>query len=538
LKFVRGIVFLNLWVVMLVAFATAQSPASRGKMLLVTPFENVSGTPGLQWIGHAFPEILGQRMSCRGLYVMGRDDRLRAFDQLGLPVTLRPSRATLYRVAEQMGVDYLVFGYYSFDGRILTAKAQLLDMEKMRLSPEIIESGPLIELIDLQTALAWDLVRIVRPDFPVSHDAFKAAAPPIRLDAFENYIRGILATMPQEKIRRFREAVRLSPNYTAALLQLGKSYYSERQYEQAIATLEKIPSGDSIAREASFYLGLAAYYHGDLAKSQNAFRALASQLPLMEVYNNLGVVSARRGDKGALEYFQKAVQTDPNDPDYRFNLAVSYFRAGDQPNAARQVREALNLRPNDSEAKAFLDLVTGLPTIRAAQTLGSARPGIPLERIKRNYDESSFRQLVLEIEAEAETRLAKTDPRTHARFHVTRGHELLGQGFVSEAENEFREAISLDANNADAHAGLARALESKPDHIAARAEANTALRLRPFAEPLLVLARLDLSDNKMETAAESVNRALQLEPSNGSALALKRAIAAKLAEKAPPLPNP
>jgi len=85
---------------------------------------------------------------------------------------------------------------------------------------------------------------------------------------------------------------------------------------------------------------------------------------------------------------------------------------------------------------------------------------------------------------------------------------------------------------------LARALESKPDHIAARAEANTALRLRPFAEPLLVLARLDLSDNKMETAAESVNRALQLEPSNGSALALKRAIAAKLAEKAPPLPNP
>jgi len=74
---VRGIVFLNLWVVMLVAFATAQSPASRGKMLLVTPFENVSGTPGLQWIGDAFPEILGQRMSSRALYVIGRDDRLR-----------------------------------------------------------------------------------------------------------------------------------------------------------------------------------------------------------------------------------------------------------------------------------------------------------------------------------------------------------------------------------------------------------------------------------------------------------------------------
>jgi len=223
---VRGIVFLNLWVVMLVAFATAQSPASRGKMLLVTPFENVSGTPGLQWIGDAFPEILGQRMSSRALYVIGRDDRLRAFDQLGLPVTLRPSRATLYRVAEQMGVDYLVFGYYSFDGRILTAKAQLLDMEKMRLSPEITESGPLIELIDLQTALAWDLVRIVRPDFPVSHDAFKAAAPPIRLDAFDSQQRQPLGA--QDRQQRLDLRAQVVRHRLAVSLVFGKQIVPER----------------------------------------------------------------------------------------------------------------------------------------------------------------------------------------------------------------------------------------------------------------------------------------------------------------------
>jgi len=56
-------------------------------------------------------------------------------------------------------------------------------------------------------------------------------------------------------------------------------------------------------------------------------------------------------------------------------------------------------------------------------------------------------------------------------------------------------------------------------------------------DPLLVLARLDLRDNKAEAAAQHVDRALQLEPSNASALALKRAVAAKLAEKAQPLPN-
>jgi uncharacterized protein HemY len=54
---------------------------------------------------------------------------------------------------------------------------------------------------------------------------------------------------------------------------------------------------------------------------------------------------------------------------------------------------------------------------------------------------------------------------------------------------------------------------------------------------LLLLARLDLRDNKVDAAALSVDRALKLEPTNSSAQTLKRAVAAQLAQKAPPLPN-
>jgi hypothetical protein len=61
--------------------------------------------------------------------------------------------------------------------------------------------------------------------------------------------------------------------------------------------------------------------------------------------------------------------------------------------------------------------------------------------------------------------------------------------------------------------------------------------LRQFAEPFLVLARLDLRDNKAEAAGQRVDQALHLEPGNPAALALKSAVAAKLAQKAPPLPN-
>ena len=517
----------------------AQSPAATGQTLVVFPFENTSGAPGLAWIGEAFPELLGQRLSSSTLYVVGREERLRAYDRAEIPATIHASRATLYRIAEQMDVDYAVVGQFTYDGRTFASTAQLLDMRREKLLSPVSNSGPLPELIDVQTGLAWELLRQLRPDLEISREAFVASALPVRLDAFENYVRGIIATSAPEKITHFREAVRLNPSYERAWLQLGKTYDTERQYDQAIWALSHIPQANPAAREASFYIGLSAYYKGDYAQAESAFKLVAASLPLTEIYNNLGVVSARQGKRDAWQLFQKAVQEDPNDADYHFNLALALYRGGDLNGAARQLHESLALRPYDTEAKSFSDRIAAEVAAKTQPSVRANNPGRPpLERIKRNYDENSFRLVALQVQSYAEQRLAKTDARTHARFHVGRGEEWLGQGFLSEAEKEFREAISLDPANAQAHAGLARALEDNGNANGARSEAQAALRLRQFAEPLLVIARLDLRDNRTEAAADSINRALQLEPSNMSALALKRAVAAKLAEKAQPLPNP
>lgn len=295
-----------------------------------------------------------------------------------------------------------------------------------------------------------------------------------------------------------------------------------------------MPEDNPLAREANFYLGLAAYYQGDFPRAESAFHFVAARLPLAEVYNNLGVVSSPGDRKSAAEYFQKAIDADPNDPDYHFNLAIELYRSGDSSGASRQLRETLSLRPSDPAAKSLLETISNASTQRAVVP---AMQTMPVERIRANYDESSFRQLALKIEAAAEQRLSKTDPKTHAQFHADRGHQLLAQGFLSEAENEFREAIALNPSNPEAHAGLASVLEAEDNPTAARSEANDALRLREFPEPLLVLAKLDLRDNRAEAAAENIDRALRLEPTNASALALKRAVAAKLAQEAQPLPN-
>ena len=521
-------------VLLLSAAAFAQSPATAGQNVLVVPFENQSKAPGIEWISDAFPELLQERLNSAALFVLPREDRIRAYDRLGVPAELHPSRATLYRIAEQLDVDYVVLGNYRFDGRTFTTTAQLLDMRRQHLSPEISESGPLIQLIDIQTALAWDVLHALHPEISVSRQPYVNAAPPIRLDAFENYVRGVTAPTAEKQIQHFREAVRLNPAYPEALLQLGKAYYRGREYEPAISWLGRIPEDNPLAREANFYLGLAAYYKGDFPRAESAFHFVAARFPLAEIYNNLGVVSSRADRKTAADYFQKAIDADPNDPDYHFNLAIELYRTGDLAGASRQLRDTLSLKPGDTAAESLLEAI--MPDA-GTHAIVAASQKTALERIRANYDESSFRQLALEIGAVAEQRLAKADPQTHAEFHSDRGHQLLNQGFVSEAEAEFREAIALNSSNPEAHAGLANVLEAQGSQTGARSEAEEALRLRQLPEPLLVLARLDLRDNRPEAAAENIAQALRLEPSNASALALKRAVAAKLAQEAQPLPN-
>ena len=504
-------------------FSFSQRATPSGiKTVLIVPFDNQSKAPGLEWISEAFPEVLGQRLAAVHLNVISRDDRNYAFDRFGIPTSIHPSRATLFRVGEQIDADYIVMGTYNYDGQTFRCSADVLDMKHMRLIRTAVSSGRLPSLIEVETGLAWEVLQVISPSSGGTREDFTRNAPAVRLDAFEDYIRGVVETDRAEKIKRLREAIRLNPQYNEAIFALGRVYYDDREYDQAASWLVRIPRTNDLAGAANFLLGLSEYYNGDFEKADAAFRFLESRLPLTEVENNLGVVAARRGRRNAVEYFQKTVQADPNDADFRFNLALALYKSGDAAGAARQLREAIARKPDDIECR---ELLTRLGS--GATQVSTNANHLPMERLKENYDESSYRQLALEIENAMERSLANTDPKTHAQFHVDRGREMLDKGLLEDAGREFREAVMRDPTNAAAHAGLARIAENRGDTGAARREAETSLQLSASADAYIVLGRLDLRDNHLDAAEKNADHALALEPNNPAAVTLKREVVNK-----------
>lgn len=494
----------------------ARAASPKNIVVLIAPFTNISKAPGLEWVGEAFAEVLGQRMQSPSVFMISREDRLYAFDRTGIPANAQLSRATLLRIAEQMDVDYVVLGDYNYDGNSFAAHSQLLNLRRLHLSPAMTESGSLLQLVDIQAASAWDLLREMRSAFAVPKQEFVAETKDIRLDALENYVRGVIATSNPERIRHFKEAVRLNSNYSVAMLALGKTYFEMRDYTSAMDWFGKVPISDTHALEANFFLGLSAYYSGNLDRADQAFGLVAERLPLTEVYNNLGVVEARRGKSDSVEYLQKAMDGDPSNADYHFNMAISLARAGDTTSAIRALKEAVNLNPNDGEAKSYLESLT--------REIAS-RP--PLERIKRNYDEASFRQLAFAIQNAQEAQMAHADPKKHAAMHVEQGKQELREGFYEEARDSFREAASLDPVNGEAHLGLGNAELALNDFADARSELDAALHIGPNPAAYLALAQLDLKQKKFDAANEHLEQALHLQPENAAALQLKQQLAAQ-----------
>jgi tetratricopeptide (TPR) repeat protein len=386
----------------------------------------------------------------------------------------------------------------------------------MRMSSPVTARGEMKDLIAIFDSLAWKLTRQLDPGFNVAEETFVAAGANLRLEAFEQYIRGIAESDQAERLHHLQQAVKLGPGFAPAWMALGREDFNGQQYEQAAAAFAKVGRDEPDFLEAGFYRGLSFMFQGDYAKAEGDFAAIARVLPLAQVLNNQGVAVSRQGHDGSA-MFRQAVTSDPDEPDYHFNLAVSLKRHGSGPEAIAELNQCLKFRPNDNEAQVLL----------AAWKQQTPANIDPLERIVRTFDAVAFRQAAVMLDKIEATRLAALSPQDRARTLANQARDFLSRGLLLESERLYQSAVTADAGAEDAHAGLAEVRERTGDTAGARTEARAALELKPSTAAYLVLARLDFAASHLNEASREASEALKLNPNSQAAQELLRQVAAK-----------
>jgi len=455
---------------------------------------------------------------------MSRPDRMYALDHLGLPQQFQPSRASALKLAQTLDVDSIIVGSYRIEGTGIIAEARVLNVPHLRMSDAVMARGEMKDLVAIFDSLAWRLTRIMDPGFSVAQETFLAAGASLRLDAFEQYSRGISEADQQERERHLKKSVELSPNFGPGWMALGRENFNAQKYEDAAASFARVSPNDPEALEASYYRGLSLLYFGAYPQAQEAFANVARELPLAEVLNNEGIAVSRQ-EKDATSLFVQAAAADPNAADYHFNLAISLKRHGSAANAINELSQTLKLRPNDTEAQKML---------AAWKTSANADPesdAEPLERIIRTFDAGAFKQAAQVMDAMEAARLAALPAQARAQKLAGRAKEYFNRGLLLEAERLYQSAVANDSRLAEAHAGLAAVRERTGDAASARNEANQALQIAPSADAYLVLGRLDMAANQMDEASREIGEALKLDPASRAAQDLNRQILARTGRK-------
>jgi tetratricopeptide (TPR) repeat protein/TolB-like protein len=330
----------------LAVLGTGQARAE-STTLLVFPFENATSDRSLDWLSEGISELMIERLQSEtGITVFSREERVAIYEKLGIPDSAMLSHATSLKFGWDLGADHIVTGTFSGTVEKFRVAARLVDMETGG-AEEIAAEGKLAEVIPLTMSVTWQILRNVVPG-STSGEADYTMQPPVPSSAFENYIRGVLNPDLKKRIDQLETAIRLHPQYDAAIFELGRVYNLQRDFKNSNIWLQKVSTSSSLHRRAQFLMGLNFFYLNDYPHAVLAFEVLPSNY---DVLLNLGAALAQKGDTAtALTTWKQAVEIDPLASDAFFNIGFLSLRKGDFDSAVKNLTDSLKLRGRDSEA--------------------------------------------------------------------------------------------------------------------------------------------------------------------------------------------
>ncbi len=385
-------------------FAAKFSSAASGATVLVLQFHNSSQYSDLNWVGESISETLRGEFSAQNQVVFGRDLRAEALKRLSLRPGADFTKATLIRLGQSVDADYIYYGTYeanlppgssALKDSSIQVSAHVISLRKLHDGPDLAEAGKLVDLSRLEEHLAWQSLRYLDPAFSLPFDRFLIPGKIRRADAEESYVRGLLSSSKDQQQKWFAQALALDPHFTSPAYELGNLALERKDYRQSLAWFQRIPAADPRYPEARFKMGMAAYGAADWAASADYFREIVKAFPLNEVYNNLAAAEDRLDQIGAADDFRRALEGDPNDPVYLFNLGNTLLKHNNFDEAEQRFQAVLSHDPNDTEARTLLGQAQ-----RHEFTATAGKPPAP-DRLKSNFDLTAFRQLKAVVQSKS-----------------------------------------------------------------------------------------------------------------------------------------
>jgi tetratricopeptide (TPR) repeat protein len=513
---------------LVLAAAPQVSAQTAPRRTLVVPFENAAREARYQWLAEASAVLVADGLRDLGAPAFARTERVRAFEQLHLPPAASLSRATVIRVGQLVGAAEVIVGNFKVEDEQFSVTARSIQVDVGRVGPQVTERGPLTELFTIFERLSRRLSR---------HAGDATGSAPVHppLDAFENFIKGLLAENPASRAGFLQSAIREYAGFDRARLALWEVRTDQGDHQSALETARSVPAASSLSRRARFATGVSLLELKRFDEAFETFRALLDESGAARsggaVLNNLGVVQIRRGatpNVGTAAYYLTKAADAAADPDYLFNLGYAYVREGNYQGALYWLRESLRRDPTDADAHFVLaaalhatgnaveaererDLARQL-SARYEELDGQAPTGrfpVPdgLERVAMDIDTPGAGQADQVLVSSAQR-----EQRELATFHLDRGRRLFEREHDREAMVELRRAVYLSPYEAEAHLLIGRI------HLRGGrpGDAVDALKISIWSEET-VAARIALAEAYVKAgnspaAKTEVERALVLDP--------------------------
>lgn len=569
--------------------AQAQTTAT-ADVVMVLPFENTSratdGAPRAEfnWVGESFADALAELLNKPGLVVVSSAERELAYNQLRLPETVIPSRATAIKLARQAKASIIVIGSYSVTPPPATGDnakqpteayvqvtSRVIKVNEGRNFGEVkdgnwitrqFDRGDLLtSLQEIHGWLAYQILYQRDKALPYSQNQIIQEATKIPQKAFEAYVKAVQLGLRNEvRVNYLKNALRYYADsqggavYPQAAFELGRTYMSLGNWKDATEQFSSIQKKEPHYAEAAFYAGLGYTKLGDYGRALATIVPLSSDLPLIAVYNNAGAVAvqAARETKNeaernrllsqGTEFLAQASASAPSDQMVHFNYGYALFLAGKYAEAAEHFRPVITSDQQDGQAYFLFS--------KSLTKLGKTEAAAAADDMARRHLRSAYakwetewqksqttsgvnvrmrdvlnREEVFGLNRHNKLTAEAGSPSSATQDLLIKARDLYQAGRDEEALPELHRVVMIEPTNAEAYLLSGRINLRRSDQEAAIAALKTAIFWDPkLIDAHILLGKVFLDRGDRGEARKYALSAITIDPNNQEAIALQRQV--------------